>query len=99
MTYRPIDPGLAELLGLALDHQLPKKVEMWKQHLAKGRVSAEMRDVFAALGWLSSQRDRRLGEPTEEDEPEVKIDPEAKPERVRIREPKPEPEPEPVEAG
>lgn len=69
MTYRRIDPGLARLLDLGLDHELGEHVGQWKDNLAQGRVSAEMQDVFVALGWLSSRRDSRLGEEVPEDKP------------------------------
>jgi len=82
VTYYNIEPGLAELFGLALDSVLPKKVEEWKRHLEQGRLNNEMRGVFAATGWLSSSRDSRLTA-AEDDPDKPKV---AGP--VAIREPK-----------
>ena len=59
----------------------PLKVEQWKKNLEQGRLTLEMRDVFAGIGWLSSQRDSRL-----KDEP-VDVEP-AEPEQ-RVDKPKP----------
>ena len=88
MTYRTIEPGLAELLSIGLDTQLPKKVELWKQHLANGRATQEMRDVFVGIGWLSSARDSRLGDVVEEEEPKIEIPAGSPNEDVDLREPK-----------
>jgi hypothetical protein len=62
VTYRRIEPGLANLIKLGLDTQMPQKIEEWKENLDKGRVTGEMRDVFVSIGWLSSNRDRRLSD-------------------------------------
>lgn len=58
--YVYIDGDFAALLDLAVEHQLPKKVEVWRKELKQGRITPEMRDVFSAVGWLSSARDSRL---------------------------------------
>ena len=64
MTYHRIDRGLAKLLVSGLDSQMDEKVAEWKDHLAAGRLSTEMRGAFAAFGWLTP-RDSRLTPETE----------------------------------
>ena len=95
MTYHRIDKHFADLLGLALEYQLPERVERWKEHLAESRLTDEMRTVFAGIGWLSSSRDARLRrveedadvtqEPDEDEE--VEVDESSPPAKAPIREP------------
>lgn len=60
MTYKYLRGDLKPMLELAIEHRLPEKVEEWKTNLAKGRLTTEMRDCFAAFGWISSRQDARL---------------------------------------
>lgn len=97
MTYRYVEPGLAQMLALSLDHILPNKTAEWKKNLDQNRLTMEMRDAFVAMGWLSSSRDSRLS-----DEPtvEVEVDEEAETEPVETREPHVKPgKPEKPESG
>lgn len=80
MTYRRVEAGLSRLLQLGLDHEITERIEGWKEHLAKGRLTHEMRDVFVALGWLSSARDSRLGD-------EIEVEEGSTPTDAEIREP------------
>jgi hypothetical protein len=83
-----IDTDLANMLSMSLDHLLPGKVEQWKASLAQGRLTLEMRDVFAGIGWLSSSRDSRLKDEPADEEPTEGTD---EPEPIEIREPEVKP--------
>jgi hypothetical protein len=74
VTYYRIEHGLAEMLSLSLEHLLPEKAKEWQRHLQRDRLSAEMRGVFAATGWLSSTRDSRLQEEDPDEAPKEEVD-------------------------
>jgi hypothetical protein len=74
VTYHRVDAGLARLLNLGLQHDLNEKVAGWKKNLDSQRLTTEMRDVFAAMGWLSSSRDSRLSRVEDDDEEETSGD-------------------------
>ena len=96
-TYNKPDLGLVRLLGYALDSELPKLVEEWKADLAKGLVSDAAKRFYADVGWLSSDRDPRLGPLVDVDEAgqEVELrEPSTEPRTTRRRKPETEAQPE-----
>lgn len=64
-TYQVPDEGLKRMLLLAFEHELPKVLAEYKAELEAGHVTPAMKRFFADLGWLSSDRDSRLGEPVD----------------------------------
>ena len=72
MTYSRIDSRLANLFLVGLDHDVPQRMEAWREHLAQGRMTAEMREVFTALGYPVPRRQptRKVKAGEEEDTPE-----------------------------
>lgn len=73
-NYRIQNDGLLRLLTLALNEDGDAIVQEWKDNLSRGIVNDEMRAVFAARGWISSERDARLQR--EDDMSDIKGDPE-----------------------
>lgn len=63
MTYSRIEPGYARIMKLAMDADFPQKVEEWKDHLDEGRMTTEMRDIFAVMGYPLPKPDRRRKHP------------------------------------
>lgn len=57
-TYR-LEAGVQDLIGLALDQRLEKRVADWKAGVEAGVIDEEARSVFVALGWITS-RDTRV---------------------------------------
>ncbi len=91
VTYRYVEPGLAQMLTLSLEHLLQQKADEWKRELSSGRLTTEMRDVFVGLGWLSSSRDSRLQDEPPSGSPDAPKEeaPQGRDvEAVEIREPK-----------
>lgn len=70
MTYTRIPPGHARLLKIAMDVDFPAVMERWKTELDQGRMTSEMREVFAALGYPVPRQSRR----TQPIEPEDVLD-------------------------
>ena len=59
MTYTRVESGHARLLKLAMDVDFPDLIEKWKKELDQGRMTSEMREVFAALGYPVPRRSTR----------------------------------------
>jgi hypothetical protein len=55
-----ITRGLQEQLETAMASKIADHVADWNAQVAAGEIGEEARDVMAALGWLSSDRDVRL---------------------------------------
>ena len=71
MAYSRIESGHGRILILAMEHDFPAKMEEWKEHLKLGRMTPEMRSVFAAMGYpVPRQRVEKKAEPIEEATPE-----------------------------
>ena len=51
MSYTYVKPGLARLLVLAMEHDFPDRIEVWKGELEQNRLTTEMRSVFEAMGY------------------------------------------------
>lgn len=57
-TYT-LEPALASMLALGLDHALAEQVTMWRDQVQAGEISEQARAVFTALGWITP-RDVRV---------------------------------------
>lgn len=51
MSYTYLKAGAARLLVLAMEHDFPDRVEVWRKELAQNRLTTEMRSVFEAMGY------------------------------------------------
>lgn len=59
MTLRRITGAQARLLKLAVDVDIPRRMEDWTDHLEAGQLTDEMRDVFEAFGYLERETKRQ----------------------------------------
>lgn len=53
-----LQPGVKDLLALALEHRIEDEVAKWKEQVANGEIDAGVRSVFVALGWITPHDNR-----------------------------------------
>jgi len=55
-----LERGLQDMLEVAMESKLTARVDLWKDQISKGEIDEELREILAALGWISSRDDPRL---------------------------------------
>ena len=59
VTLRRITPAQARLLRLAIDVDIPRRMESWYARLDAGVLTDEMRDVLEAFGYIDREATRQ----------------------------------------
>jgi hypothetical protein len=69
VTLRRITAAQARLLRLAVEVDIPRRMEDWLDRLDQGVVTTEMRDVLEAFGYLDREEQRQRKPKTALDRP------------------------------